>query len=76
MKLVAQVRLQPTLEQADALLRTLEIANAACNHISSMAWQTQTFGKFALQKRCYTTVRERFDLAAQMTIRCLVSSDD
>jgi putative transposase len=76
MKLIAQVKLQPTPEQADALRRTLEQANAACNYISAVAWQTRTFGKFALQKLCYEQVREQFGLAAQMTIRALAKVGD
>jgi putative transposase len=76
MKLIAQLKLMPTPEQATALLHTLEVANAACNHISSVAWQQQVFGKFDLQKLCYETVRESFGLAAQTTIRCLAKVGD
>jgi putative transposase len=76
MKLIAQLKLQPTPEQVDALKRTLEAANAACNHISGVAWETRTFGKFALQKLCYQTVREQFHLSAQMTIRALAKVGD
>jgi putative transposase len=43
MKLTAQLKLLPTPEQADSLKRTLEAANAACNYISNMAWETRTF---------------------------------
>ena len=76
MKLIAQLRLQPTPEQADALKRTLEAANAACNFISNVAWETRTFGKFALQRLCYEQVREQFALSAQMTIRALAKVGD
>src|SRR5919202_794634 len=76
MKLIAQLKLQPTPEQAGVLLRTLAAANAACTYISSVAWQTQTYGRFALQKLCYTTVREQFGLTAQMAIRCLAKVGD
>jgi len=76
MKLTAQLKLLPTPEQADALRRTLETANAACNYISDVAWVTGTFGKFALQKLCYQDARERFGLAAQMTIRALAKVSD
>ena len=58
------------------LKRTLEAANAACNSISDVAWDTRTFGKFALQKRCYQQVREQFGLSAQMTIRALAKVGD
>lgn len=71
MKLTAQLKLQPTPDQADALKRTLEAANAACNYISAVAWSRRTFGKFALQKLCYQDVRETFGLSAQMVVRAL-----
>ena len=71
MKLIAQLKLQPTPEQAAVLLRTLETTNQACNAISRVAWQTRTFGTFALQKRCYRDVRDAFGLSAQMTVRAL-----
>jgi IS605 OrfB family transposase len=71
MKLIAQLKLQPTPEQAVALKRTLEAANAACNYVSDIAWATRTFGKFALQKLCYQDVRETFGLSAQMVVRAL-----
>jgi putative transposase len=76
MKLIAQVKLLPTPEQADALKRTLETANAACDYISQVAWEKQTFGKFALQKLCYQHVRETFGLSAQMVIRALAKVGD
>jgi len=76
MKLTAQIKLQPTPEQADALVRTLTAANAACDYISAMAWDTRTFGKFALQKLCYAQVRTQFSLSAQMTVRALAKVGD
>lgn len=69
MKLIAQVKLQPTAEQHAALAQTLEAANAACNHVSERAWQTGTFGQFALQRLCYRAVREQFGLGADITVR-------
>lgn len=76
MKLIAQLKLRPTAEQADVLRRTLETANGACTFISDVAWETRTFGKFALQKACYEQVREQFGLSAQMTIRALAKVGD
>ena len=76
MKLTAQLKLLPTPEQADSLKRTLESANAACKYISQVAWETRTFGKFALQMLCYQHVREQFGLSAQMTIRALAKVGD
>jgi putative transposase len=76
MKLIAQLKLLPTPEQADTLKRTLEAANAACDYISQIAWDTRTFGKFALQKLCYLDVRELFGLSAQMVVRALAKVGD
>lgn len=71
MKLIAQLKLQPTPEQAVVLLKTLEGANAACNAMSDTAWQTQTFRHFELHKLCYESSRAVFGLSAQLTVRCL-----
>ncbi|NJO83098.1 MAG: IS200/IS605 family element transposase accessory protein TnpB [Blastochloris sp.] len=76
MKLIAQLKLLPTPEHAGALKRTLEVTNAACNYISDVAWQTRTFGKFALQKLCYQDVRDIFGLSAQVVIRALAKVGD
>lgn len=76
MKLTIQLKLLPTPEQADALMRTLVATNAACDHISQIAWDSRTFSKFALQRMCYHEVRETFGLAAQMVIRALAKVGD
>jgi putative transposase len=71
MKLTVQLKLLPTPEQADALRRTLETANAACDYISQVAFSTQTFRQFAIHKLAYQAARETFGLAAQLTVRCI-----
>jgi putative transposase len=76
MKLTIQLKLQPTPEQAAALKRTLETANAACDYISQVAFSTQTFRQFAIQKLAYQAVRETFSLAAQLTVRCIAKVAD
>ncbi len=75
-KITIQLKLLPTPEQADALTRTLVTANAACDYISQVAWDSRSFGKFALQKLCYQSVRETFALTAQMVIRALSKVGD
>jgi putative transposase len=71
MKLVAQLKLQPTPEQARLLKQTLHAANAACTRISEVAWEKGEFGKFALQRLCYRSVKADFGLSAQMVVRML-----
>lgn len=76
MKLTVAVKLRPTPEQAAALRATVERANAACDHISAVAWETQTFGQFALQKATYHDVKATFGLTAQMVVRCVSKVTD
>src|SRR5215471_8902175 len=68
MRLTAAIQLLPTPQQADALRRTLEAANAACNYISQVAWESKTFRQFAIHKLTYLTARETFGLAAQLAV--------
>ena len=72
MKLIAQVKLQPDERQADALKRTLETANAACNWLSEQAWQARTFRQYDLHKLAYHAAREAFpSLSSQVVVRCV-----
>jgi IS605 OrfB family transposase len=76
MKLTIQLKLLPTPDQAASLQRTLATANAACDYISQVAWQTRTFGQFPLHRLTYSAVRETFGLAAQLTVRCIAKVAD
>lgn len=76
MKLIAQVKLLPTVEQADALKRTLEQANAACQFMSDTAWETKTFRQYDLHHTCYQQVREQFGLSAQVAVRAIAKVAD
>jgi len=71
MKLTAQVRLQPTPEQAKTLLATLERANAACDAISRIAWDNHTFNQYGIHRLCYHTIKDGFGLTAQVVVRCI-----
>ena len=71
MKLTAKVKLQPSPDQAAALLRTLERANEAADWISGRAWETKTFAQYSLHKLVYRECRQRFGLSAQTTVRMI-----
>jgi putative transposase len=71
MKLIAQVKLLPAPEQADALRHTLEQANVACRFVSDTAWETKTFRQYDLHHKCYKGVREQFGLSAQVAERAI-----
>ena len=71
MKLIAQVKLNPTPEQHAALLSTLTEANAACDTISAAAWQAREFRRLPLQKLVYHDIKTSFRLGAQILVRCI-----
>jgi len=77
MKLTAQLKLQPTPQQAQFLQRTIERANQACNDLSQQAWETRTFRRYALHKLAYHDIRARYpDLSAQVVVRCIAKVSD
>jgi IS605 OrfB family transposase len=71
MKLTAVVKLLPSDEQRQNLFQTLERANTACNWISEQAWDAKTFGRVPVHHLTYHTVREQFELTAQLVVRCI-----
>jgi putative transposase len=77
MKLIAQVKLIVTPEQADALKRTLRLTNTACDYISSSAWQAEVFRQYDLHKVVYQDTRATFTpLTSQMVVRCIARVAD
>jgi len=76
MKLVANIQLKPSREQAAALRETLERCNAACDWISEQGFASDTVKQFALHKLVYRSVREQFCLTAQAAVRCIAKVAD
>src|SRR5919109_1218302 len=76
MKLIAQVKLNPSSQQHAALLATLAEANAACNVISAAAWQAREFRRLPLQKLIYHDIKASFRLGAQILVRCIAKVAD
>lgn len=76
MKLVVNLKLLPTAEQHQALLATMERANAACNYASAIAWQQEVFSQFHLHKLVYAAIRAEFGVSAQITVRCIAKVAD
>jgi hypothetical protein len=75
-KLSAQLKLLPTAEQAAILRATLETANAACDHVSRVAWDTRTFREYALRQLVYGDLRATYGLGAQIAQHCVVKVAD
>lgn len=77
MKLVVQVKLLPSEEQAALLTATLRMANAACDWLSQKAFEAETFGQYELQKLVYHECRSVFPkLGAQVVVRCTAKVAD
>jgi len=75
-KLTAKIKLLPNPEQHQALMATLVRANDACNFVSEGAWETKRFKQFDLHKLVYYSTKERFELSAQMVVRCIAKVVD
>jgi len=71
MNLTLQIQLLPDPEQAALLKATMERFNEAANWLAGVAFKHQLSNKFALQRLCYSELRERFGLPADMAIRCI-----
>jgi putative transposase len=65
MRLVVQVKLLPTPEQAAALAATLRAVNRAANEVSRLAFQRKIFRGYDLRKITYGWVKNDFKLSAQ-----------
>lgn len=76
MKLTAKIRLNPNIEQAKLLLRTLEAANECANWLSQEAWEHKIFTPFSLHRLAYHEARRRFPLSSQMVVRLLSKVGD
>jgi putative transposase len=71
MHLTMQLKLLPSPEQADAMLRTMERFNAACDALAAVAFANRCANKVELQKLAYHNIRRDFGLGAQMTVRAI-----
>jgi IS605 OrfB family transposase len=71
MKLTLQIKLLPTKEQEQSLLKTIEESNKVCNYISEVAWEKKVFNRFKLHHLVYRQVKDSSSLSAQVVVRCI-----
>src|SRR5690606_20157174 len=64
-KLVVQVKLLPTPEQAAAMEATLHAANRAANLVAKIAFERRCFRNFDLRRHTYDRIKAEYGLAAQ-----------
>ena len=76
MKLIVNLKLETLESQHNALLETLKEANKACDWISQIAFENKIYKQFDLHKECYYSVKETFNLSAQMIVRCIAKVVD
>ncbi|MFJ8360016.1 RNA-guided endonuclease InsQ/TnpB family protein [Streptomyces sp. NPDC093984] len=69
MRLVVQVKLLPTPEQASALEATLHACNQAATYASSVAFAKALKDRNGLQKQVYADLKITFGLSAQPVVR-------
>ncbi len=63
--------LAPTDTQRAAFVRLRRACVDACNHISTVAWDTGTFNRVRLQQATYAEVRATYGLMAQHTCQAV-----
>ncbi len=71
MKLTLQIQLLPDREQAAKMKATLEAFSEAANWLAGKAFAERTANKVYLQQLYYADLRQRFNLSAQMAVRCI-----
>lgn len=71
MKLTLKIKLLPSDEQAELLLKTMKEANNACNVISQISWDNKVFNQFKIHKLCYYSIKFSFNLSSQVIVRCI-----
>jgi putative transposase len=64
-KLVVQVKLQPTPEQASALEATLRACNTAATQVAVVARNTRVYRNYDLRKHVYAGIKDDHGLGAQ-----------
>ncbi|MFF7190262.1 hypothetical protein ACFZAR_34680 [Streptomyces sp. NPDC008222] len=70
MRIVVQVKLLPSAEQAPRLLATLRTCNEGVDRASRIAFERREFCKFGLQKLIYADLKA-MGLGAQAAIRSI-----
>ncbi|MFD9862869.1 RNA-guided endonuclease InsQ/TnpB family protein [Streptomyces alboflavus] len=69
MKLVVQVKLLPSREQATALQATLDACNRAADYVAAVAFESGVQDRNGLQKLLYADIKVGFGLSAQPAVR-------
>jgi len=74
MKQVIVIKLEPSQEQYQALLKTVEAFNRGCQYAADVAYDKRLANKIALQPLVYGTLRSELGLSSQMAIRAIAKA--
>jgi putative transposase len=74
MKQVIVIKLEPSHQQYQALLKTVEAFNRGCQYAADVAYEKRLANKIALQPFVYGTLRSEFGLSSQMAIRAIAKA--
>ena len=74
MKQVIVIKLEPSQEQYQALLKTVEAFNRGSQYAANVAYEKRLANKIALQPFVYATLRSEFGLSSQMAIRAIAKA--
>ncbi len=74
MKQVIVVKLEPSQEQYQSLLKTVEAFNRGCQYAADVAYEKRLANKIALQPFVYGTLRSEYGLSSQMAIRAIAKA--
>lgn len=76
MKLTLQLRLLPDSNQAAALLDTMRRFNKAATFAARAGFDAGVFSRPSIQNLCYYTLRNQFNLSAQMAVRAISKASE
>jgi IS605 OrfB family transposase len=65
------IKLVTTKLQHEVMYETLILANEACNYIAIKAFESKVYRQYDIHKLLYKIIRTKFNLSAQMTVRCI-----
>ena len=67
-ELTAKIKLLPTSEQEELLLKTMAAYRDGCNIASEYAYESGIYARFEIQKAVYNDIREKTGLKAQQAV--------
>jgi putative transposase len=72
MQLTTKIKITPTKEQEQSLIKTMRLFNQICNEISEIAFNQKEFRQFPLHKLCYHELKQKYpEFSSQLIVRAV-----